>query len=316
MRALFLGTSSFAVPALEKLIDDSGIEVVGVITQPARKAGRGLRLRQPPVQVVAAHHRLPILQRDQIRGDRDDLAWLREKQPEVGVVVAFGQLLPRAFFEFPALGTLNLHASLLPAYRGAAPIARALLQGETRTGVTVIRIDEGLDTGDILAQAGQDVGEEETAGELEGRLARLGAELLTGTLPGYATGSILPRPQDHSRSTYAPLLRKEEGRIDWSLPAHRIHDQIRALDPWPVAFTSFRDQLTRVWKSRLVETDQSRVRAAQAGEVLDCNSGGIFVCCGEVSTLSLLELQLTDRRRLPALDFANGVGLRAGEVLT
>ncbi len=316
MRAVFLGTSSFAVPSLEKLISDPQVEVVGVITQPARRAGRGLRLRQPPVQAAAARHGLPILQKARVRGDRDSLDWLRERQLQVAVVVAFGQLLPRSFFEHPPLGTLNLHASLLPAYRGAAPVARALLQGETRTGVTVIRVDEGLDTGGILTQTGLGIREEETAGELEVRLAQLGAGLLVRTLPGYAAGSIPPRPQDDSRASYAPVLRKEEGQIDWSLSAQRIHDQIRALDPWPVAFASFRDQPIRIWKSRLVGADLSRVRAAAVGEVLVCNSSGILVCCGEGSTLNLLELQLTGRRRLPAVDFSNGVGLRAGEMLT
>lgn len=316
MRVVFLGTSSFAVPSLEKLISDPRIEVAGVITQPARRAGRGLGWRQPPIQIAAARQGLRIFQPARVQGDGSSLDWLRERKPQVGVVVAFGQLLPSSFFEHPPLGTINLHASLLPAYRGAAPVARALLEGEVRTGVTLIRINEGLDTGDVLTQAALDIGKDETAAELQTRLAQLGADLLIGTLPDYAAGLIRPCPQKHDRATYAPVLRKDEAGIDWSFPARKIHDQIRALDPWPVAVTFFRNRALRIWKSQVVTSEKSAVHGGSTGEVLVCRMDGILIRCGEGSTLKLLEVQLAGRRRLRARDFANGVGLRMGEILT
>ncbi len=315
MRVLFLGTPDFARTFLEALARNQtrlGVELAGVVTQPDRKSGRGRKLSPPPVKVTARRFQLPILQCARIRGNVEALEFLRNIRPDVIMVVAFGQILPREFFDWPPFGSLNVHTSLLPRYRGAAPVVHAILNGEKETGVTIMKLDEGMDTGDVLAQARTPIGPDVSSGELERQLSRQGVELLLETLPSYLSGGLTARPQDHERATPAPLIRKEDARIDWTRPASRIHDQIRAFNPRPGAFTRFRRERLKVWRSRNPLGSTSPV---PSGQIRTTQKGAIFVGCGENSSLELLELQLANRGRLRARDFINGMKLRSGERL-
>mgnify|MGYP000927572306 CR=1 FL=1 len=313
MRIVFLGTPDFAVPALRRLLaaGRDQYDVKAVITQPDRPAGRGLKPTPSPVKVLAEEAGIPVFQPERIRRDPNIKETLADLDPELMVVVAFGQILPADFFGYPRFGTLNIHASLLPKYRGAAPIARAILNGEKQTGVTIMKIDEGMDTGDILSQRAVTVGNETTAGELEAILAVEGADLLLETIPGYVSGALVPCPQDHSLASYAPPLRKEESPIEWIKNAAALHNQIRAMNPWPVASSSLRDQPVKIWRSVLGPVG---VESGKIGEILAISAVGITVQCGEGSSLCLTEIQLPGRKRLRAFDVANGLKLKVGEV--
>lgn len=315
MRVLFLGTPDFARTFLEALAQNQsrlGMELAGVVTQPDRKSGRGRRLSPPPVKVTALELKLPVFQCARVRGNADAMAFLRQVRPDVMVVVAFGQILPREFFDWPPFGSVNVHTSLLPRYRGAAPVAHAILNGEKETGVTIMKLDEGMDTGDVLAQARASIGPDATAGELEGQLSRKGVDLLLDSLPAYLSGRLQARPQDHGRASLAPLIRKEDARVDWTRPAFQIHDQIRALNPRPGAFTCFRRERLKVWRSR---NPHASCFPVSSGQIRTTGQGAVVVGCGEGSSLELVELQLANRGRLSARDFANGMNLRTGDRL-
>ena len=315
MRVLFLGTPDFARTFLEALARNQtrlGLELAGVVTQPDRRSGRGRKLSPPPVKVTALQLKLAIFQCARIRGNTEALEFLRQVRPDVMVVVAFGQILPREFFAWPPFGSLNVHTSLLPRYRGAAPVVHAILNGEKETGVTVMKLDEGMDTGEVLAQARTSIGPDVTSGELEGQLSRQGVELLLRTLPSYLSGRLQGRPQDHGQASLAPLIGKEDARIDWTRPACQVHDQIRAFNPRPGAFTGFRRERLKVWRSRNPHPSASPV---PSGRIRITEQGAILVGCGEDSSLELLELQLANRGRLRARDFTNGMKLRTGERL-
>jgi len=306
MRVVFFGTPEFAVPSLEALVRE-GHHVLAVVTQPDRPAGRGGELTSPPVKQGARRLGLEVRQPERIR-DGEFIAWLRDLEPEAGVVVGYGKIIPPAIFEFPPHGFINVHASLLPRYRGAAPIEWALAHGETRTGVTTIRIDSGLDTGDILLQEATEIGPEETAEELRRRLAEMGARLLAETLRGLQAGTIVPRPQDHSQATLAPMLRKEDGRIDWSMRAGQIANRVRAFVPWPGAYTWLRGKLIHIWRARPAE-------GAPAGPpgTLQAAEGRLWASCGEQTVLEILELQQEGRKRMPAAEFLRGARLTENE---
>lgn len=315
MRVLFLGTPDFARTFLEALAQNQtrlGLQLAGVVTQPDRKSGRGRKLSPPPVKVTALQFGLPIFQCARIRGDAKALEFLRQARPDVMVVVAFGQILPREFFAWPRFGSLNVHTSLLPRYRGAAPVVHAILNGEKETGVTIMKLDEGMDTGDVLAQSTTHIGPDVTSGDLERQLSRQGVELLLGTLPTYLSGELQARPQDHERATLAPLIRKEDARIDWTRPACRIHDQIRAFNPRPGAFTCFRGERLKIWRSR---NPHASTFPVPGGRIRTTDKNSILVGCGQGTSLELVELQLANRGRLPARDFTNGMKLRSGERL-
>ena len=319
MRVLFLGTPGFAVPSLQALLDFSNpdYELVGVISQPDRPAGRGQRLTPPPVKILAEQSGLPVFQSERLRDDPDALQFLRERDPQLMVVVAFGQILTSEFFEYPKLGTLNVHASLLPKYRGAAPITHTLINGETQTGVTIMKIDEGMDTGDIVSQDTVDVEENTTQGELEDLLAHKGAQLLIETLPPYAKGELRPQPQDHDKATYAPRMAKQDAQIDWNRSAPEIHNWIRALNPWPTAAAHFQGKKVKIWCSQQVEEGEADSRpAGQPGAILELGQDEIIVECGQETLLSLRELQLPNRARISARDFVNGVNPRVGDLFT
>ncbi|MCS7024627.1 MAG: methionyl-tRNA formyltransferase [Bryobacteraceae bacterium] len=299
MRLVFMGTPEFAVPSLEALLG-RGHEVAAVFTQPDRPKGRGQQVTAPPVKQCALAHGLVVYQPERIRQQevREQLASLA---PRVIVVVGYGQILPADMLDLPPLGFLNVHASLLPKYRGAAPIQWAIASGEQRTGVTIMRIDAGLDTGDILRQRETDIGEEETAPELAARLAVMGAELLVETLDEAEQGLIQPQRQNHEEATYAPILKKEDGRIDWSLPARTIYNRIRGFLPWPGAYTTFRGQVLHIWRARVTGE-----RLPYAPGTACTGSNRLLVACGDNTAIECLELQLEGRKKMPASAFLNG----------
>src|SRR4051812_27578517 len=249
MRLVFLGTPAFAVPTLERIVE-AGHEVVMVVTQPDRPRGRGGKSAAPPVKEAALRLGLPVYQPERVRRP-EAVERLRQRAVDAMVVVGYGQIIPQVVIDLAPVGIINVHASLLPKYRGAAPIQWAIVNGETRTGVTTMRIDAGLDTGDMLLKAETEIDPEETAVELGKRLAVLGADLLVQTLSGLAACSIVPEKQDNAQATYAPLIKKEDGRLDWSQSALAIHNRVRGLQPWPGAFTTFRGQPLHIWRSRV-----------------------------------------------------------------
>ena len=307
MRLVFLGTPEFAAVSLERLVE-AGHQVLCVVTQPDRPRGRGQRPAQSAVKETALRLGLPVYQPERVR-HAEAVERLRALAPDAMVVVGYGQIIPQSVIDLAPLGIVNVHGSLLPKYRGAGPIQWAVANGETRTGVTTMRIDAGMDTGDMLLKAETAIGPEETAVELGKRLAAIGADLLVETLDGLAKGAVVPEKQDASQATYAPLLKKEDGLIDWNQPAQRIHDRVRGFQPWPGAHTSFRGQALHVWKSR---PHASAPGPAPAGALASLKP--LLVSCGS-GALELLEVQLEGRKRISAADFANGQRLTHNEVL-
>ena len=307
MRIVFLGSGSFAVPSLEALLD-AGHDVAALVTQPDREKGRGQALAPPPTKPVAERRGLPVLQPRRVREPEAQEA-LRGLAPELSVVVAFGQILPRSVIDIAPRGTVNVHASLLPKLRGAAPIQWAIANGETETGVTTMLIDEGLDTGPTLLSCATPIGPDETAADLEPRLARMGAELLLETVRGLDEGTIVPAPQDHSRATLAPLLKKEDGRIDWSLPAARVASRARGFHPWPGAFTFHEGRLVKVLRAREAPAAGA---AAEPGTITAVGPLGVTVACGGGAPVHLVEVQPESRRAMTAAAWAAGARIRPG----
>jgi methionyl-tRNA formyltransferase len=305
LRVVFLGTPLFAVPTLEAMVR-RGYEVAAAITQPDRPRGRGRNAVAPPVKAAAARLGLPVFQPERVRRP-EAVELLRNLAPDAMVVVGYGQIVPQSIIDIPRLGILNVHASLLPKYRGAAPIQWAIARGETRTGVTIMRIDAGLDTGDVLLTEETAVLSEENAIELGERLAAMGASLLVNALDKWAAGEIVPEKQDNSQATYAPILKKEDGRIDWRSPAAAIHNRVRGFQPWPGAHTGFRGQTLNVWKSR-----PAKSVSEPPGTIV--RTRPLLVACGG-EALELLEVQLEGRKRMAAADFVNGQRLAENEVL-
>jgi len=307
MKLIFLGTPEFAVPTLEALVS-AGHNILEVVTQPDRPKGRHQTLTPSPVKQAALRHNLKVFQPERIR-HADSVAHLRALAPDAMVIVGYGQIIPQSIIDIAPLGVINLHASLLPELRGAAPIQWSIARGHEKTGVTTMRIDSGLDTGDIAMKWETPVDPNETAPELSPRLASAGADLLLQTLIGLANETVKPVPQNSSLATWAPILKKEDGRIDWTLPAQTIHNLIRGLQPWPGAFTMFRGQSLHLWRSRLVAT---KWKLAPGALVQD---EGVFAVAGDGSALQLLELQLEGRKRMPAEVFANGHRITTTEQL-
>jgi methionyl-tRNA formyltransferase len=297
-RVVFMGTPRFAVPSLLVLCKHH--HVVGVVTQPDRPAGRGRSVAASPVKEAALAHGLPIYQPPSLRSSaaREQLArW----QPELIVVAAFGQILPRPVLDLPVQGCLNVHASLLPRYRGAAPIPAAILAGDAVTGITLMRMDEGLDTGPILAQAELPIAPDDTAGSLTEKLAELGARLLVETLPGWLAGAVAERPQDAAQASLCRPLTKEDGWLDWATPAADLERRVRACHPWPGAYTTWQGQVLKVLRARPVA---QHVSGAQRGLVVAL-PGGIGAVAGE-GLLELLEVQLAGKKPMAAEAFVRG----------
>ena len=304
MRLVYLGTPRFAVPTLERLAA-AGYEIAAVVTQPDRPSGRGQQTSASPVKQAALRLGLPVYQPERVRRP-EAVEHLRELAPEAMVVVGYGQIIPQSVIDIPRLGIINVHASLLPKYRGAGPIQWALINGETRTGVTTMRIDAGLDTGDMLLKAEAEIGPEENALELGARLSEMGADLLIRTMEGLAAGTIVPEKQNPADATLAPILKKEDGTIDWNQPEQAIHNRVRGLQPWPGASTTFRGQKLHIWRSR------PAAGTGAPGTLLQVKPP--MVACG-TGALELVEVQLEGRKRIAAADFANGQRLAAGESL-
>lgn len=312
MRLVFMGTPDFAVPSLRALAL-SAHRVVGVFTQPDRPAGRGKQLRPSPVKVAALELGLTVFQPQRIKA-ADSVALLRELKPDCIVVVAYGQLLSKEILDLPPQGCINVHASLLPAYRGAAPIHWAVINGEKVTGVTTMLMDEGLDTGDILLQKELTVASTATTGEIHDTLAVAGSELLLETLQEWESGRLRPTPQSGEPS-YAPLLKRTDEELDWNSSAIILYNRIRGLNPWPGAYTFFRGETLKVWQG-MVETSFPPVNKAEVkpGEIVAITEQGILVNTGE-GLICLTQLQPAGKRIMPARDFVLGRHVKPGEVL-
>jgi len=310
MDLVFCGTPEFAIPTLKMLVG-AGHSLRLVVTQPDRPSGRGQELAVPPVKQLAQSLGLSVVQPDKIKNNLEFRAQLESLRPAAIIVVGYGRIIPKWMIDLPPHGNINLHGSLLPKYRGAAPIQWAIARGETVTGVTTMRIDEGLDTGDILLQREMEIDPEDTAVTLAPRLAEIGAELMLETLPGLEAGSIQPRKQDHTQATLAPILEKEEGRINFSRPATEILNLLRGFQPWPGAFTSFRSKNLTLHRARLAAYG---IGPLVPGEMKVAGQD-LFLGCGEGTALEVLELQPEGKRRMTAKDFIHGYRPKAGETL-
>ncbi|MFI5072868.1 MAG: methionyl-tRNA formyltransferase [Terriglobales bacterium] len=307
MNLVFCGTPAFAVPTLERLVEARS--AVGlVVTQPDRPRGRGMALEASPVKQKAIQLKIPVRQPEKIKNNDEFRNELIGFNPEAIIVVGYGRIIPQWMIDLPPMGNINLHASLLPKYRGAAPIQWAIALGESITGVTTMRIDSGLDTGDILLQKEVAISGDDTALTLGPTLASVGAELMIDTLRGLRAGTLQPQPQDNASATLAPILKKDDGGIDFHRSAIEIYNRLRGFQPWPGAFTTFRKKNLNVWKAK------PQPRAVSEGELL-IEDGNLLVGCGHDSSLALLELQPEGKKRMSAHDFIQGYRPQNGEYL-
>lgn len=305
MRVVFMGSPDFAVPPLQALLDHHDVALV--VTQPDKRAGRGKRMSAPPVKELAVAAGVPVLQPASARGP-EVVAALRETGAELGVVVAYGKILPRGVLEAFPRGCVNVHASLLPRYRGAAPIQWAILRGETETGVTIMQLDEGMDTGPMLCKRSLGIAPDDTAGTLFQRLAPLGAELLLDAMGGLERGAIVAEPQDAAQATYAPMLKKDDGAVDWTRSAVEVRDHVRGMDPWPGAFTGLGQTRLRVFLAALAQG------SGQPGQVLGVDERGLMVACGD-GAVTIAAVQAPGGRRMEARAFAGGHHIPPGTIL-
>jgi methionyl-tRNA formyltransferase len=302
-----MGTPEFAAPTLERLVQ-AGHDCVGVWTQPDRPKGRGQQLAFSPVKETALRLGLTVHQPERIRKP-DQIEVLRALAADIMVVVGYGQIIPQAIIDLPRLGIVNVHASLLPKYRGAAPIQWAIANGETVTGVTTMLINAGLDTGDMLLRAETAIGGDETAEDVSQRLAELGADLAVRTLPGLETKTILPEPQDDSQASWAPVLKREDGLIHWDSSAYEIHNRARGFRPWPGAYTTWRGQRLHIWRSKPHDISLGRLGSVHI------EGRRLMAACGSNTALEIQDLQLEGRKRVSAEAFVNGHRLGADEML-
>lgn len=302
-----MGTPDAAVPTLKRCLED-GHEVVAVWTQPDRLAGRGNKLSAPPVKEFALEHGLTVHQPTKIKTE-DAAALFSSYKADAAIVVAYGRILPATFLNAPRLGCINVHFSVLPKYRGAAPVNWAIVRGESETGVTTMQVEEGLDTGPVLLQRATGIGEEETAPELMRRLAFVGADLLSETLR--RVDEIEPRAQLEEEATLAPVLKREDGLINWSLPAAEIERRVRGFQPWPNAYTSYDGRRLIIWRAAV----ENETQKGAAGEIVEAHGDSLRVACGEGRALRLLEVQPEGKRRMSARDFLNGARVGLSEKL-
>ena len=308
LRIVFCGTPAFAAPSLRLLAAQPDFQIEGVVTQPDRPRGRGQEPASPAVKEAAIEAAIPVYQPETIKADAA-LEYFQRVAPDAVVIIAYGQIIPRRLIEIPRLGWINLHASLLPKYRGAAPINWAIANGETRTGLTTMQIDAGLDTGPALLKYETEIAPDETAAELTARLAEAGAPLVAETLRQLDRGEITPAPQDNSQATFAPALKKEDGRVDWSLAAQKIYNRIRGFQPWPGAFTTFRGKNCQIWGKPLKPV----AAGGENGLLLPTREDGLLVICGGTSVLRVEFAQLEGRNRVTGAEFARGVRIVPGE---
>ena len=309
MKIVFMGTPPAAVPTLERILRD-GHEVVAVYTQPDKPAGRGNRIAFSPVKEFALQNDLKVFQPVKIKTP-EALETFKSHAADVAIVVAYGRILPETFLQAFPKNAINVHFSLLPKYRGAAPVNWAIVKGETTTGVTTMRMDAGLDTGDILLQRETEIGGGKTAIELMAKLAALGADLLSETLA--MIDELTPQKQDDDLATFAPILKKEDGLIDWNLTATEIKNRVRGFQPFPSSFTKFQDKKLTVWKAK--EMENGKWKTENGGEILEAKGDSFVIACGQQSALQIEELQIEGKRRMTARDFLNGAKISVGEKL-
>jgi methionyl-tRNA formyltransferase len=319
IKIVFCGTPRLAVPTLNSLLTQPAFEIAAVITQPDRPSGRGLQVSFSPVKEVALAAGVPIHQPEKIRAPEMQEI-LESMAPDCIVIIAYGQIIPARLLPIPRYGWINLHASLLPKYRGAAPINWAIANGETLSGLTTMRIDAGMDTGDTLIQSPMEVGPRETTPELAARMAEAGAPLMADTLRGIAQGTLAPQPQNHHEATYAPILKKEDGRIDWSRPASEIYNRMRGFTPWPGAYTTFRGRICHIIAEPVSnEWQEGRPQdlATAAHRTLPgtprATKAGLLVSCGGATELRVSSVKMEGAKKVDALEFTRGVQLTEGE---
>jgi methionyl-tRNA formyltransferase len=308
LKLVFCGTPAFAVPSLRALLADSYFQVAAVVTQPDRPRGRGKKTASSPVKDAALEAGVPVYQPEKIKSE-SSLDYFKRLMPDVVVIIAYGQIIPASLIAIPRLGWINLHGSLLPKYRGAAPINWAIINGEKVTGLTTMQIDPGLDTGPMLLKYQTGIGPDETTLDLYAQLAEAGAPLIVETLKKLDRGEIAPTPQDNSQASLAPPLKKEDGRIDWFLPAPKIYDRIRGLQPWPGAFTTFRGATCRIWGKPL----EPLAAGGMPGIILPTQEDGLLVICGVSTVLHVEQVQIEGRNRISDREFMNGARIGPGE---
>ena len=304
-----MGTPNAAVPSLERILAD-GHEIVAVYTQPDRPSGRGNKLTAPPVKEFALQNNLEVFQPTKIKTP-EALETFKSHKADVVVVVAYGRILPLSLLTAFPKGAINVHFSLLPKYRGAAPVNWAIINGEEKTGVTTMKMDVGLDTGDILLVSETEIGEEENSIELMERLSFSGADLLSETLEKF--DELTPQVQNHDEATLAPIMKKEDGKIDWSLSAKEISNRVRGFQPFPTSFTKYDGKKLTIWKARAIEIEDAR--AENIGEIIEAKGDKLLIACGNQTVLQVEELQIEGKRRMTTRDFLNGVKINVGEVL-
>jgi len=310
-KIVFMGTPDFSVPVLQRILQD-GYEVIAVVTQPDRPVGRKRVLTPPPVKVEALKHNIPVYQPEKIRV-REELDKILVLQPDLIVTAAFGQILPKELLDAPKLGCINVHASLLPELRGGAPIHYAILEGKKQTGITIMYMAEKLDAGDILTQAAVDITEEDNVGTLHDKLSVVGADLLSATLPKLIAGELVSIPQDDEKATFAPNIKREQEKIDWSASGEDIYNKVRGLNPWPVAYTTLQDKVLKVWKAEKVVSDAQAV----PGEIIKREEDGFIVQTGNETAIKITELQPAGKKKMTSFDYLRGAGsqLQVGEQL-
>ena len=316
LKIVFCGTPAFALPTFHHLLPQPDFQITGVVTQPDRPRGRGNSLASSPVKEAAIAADIPVYQPEKIRSE-ESFEYFQQMAPDAVVIIAYGQIIPQRLIEIPRVGWINLHGSLLPKYRGAAPIHWAVANGETRTGLTTMRIDAGLDTGPTLLRYETKIGPHETSPDLYARLAEAGAPLMAATLRGLENGSVAPTPQDNSQATLAPPLKKEDGKIDWSFAAQKIDNRMRGFKPWPGTFTSFRGKICQVWGR---PTDGETGSAGSGRALIGKLPGSLFeighrlfAACGAGTVLEIESLRIEGKKRMATRDFLNGAHLKPGE---
>ena len=316
LKIIFCGTPAFALPTFHQLLGQSDFQITGVVTQPDRPRGRGNSLAGSAVKEAAIAAQIPVYQPEKVRS-QESFEYFQQMAPDAVVIIAYGQIIPQRLIEIPRLGWINLHGSLLPKYRGAAPIHWAVANGETRTGLTTMRIDAGLDTGPTLLRYETKIGPDETSPDLYARLAEAGAPLMAATLRGLENGTVAPTPQDNSQATLAPPLKKEDGKIDWSFAAQKIYNRMRGFKPWPGTFTSFRGKICQLWgKPTDGETGSAGSGRALIGKLpgsLFESGHRLFAACGAGTILEIESLRIEGRKRMATRDFLNGAHLKPGE---
>ncbi len=309
-----MGTPEFSVPSLERLVAD-GHDIAAVFTQPDKPAGRGKHLHEPPAKTFALERGIAVHQPARIKSNEEVRAIFESISPDACVVAAYGKILPVSMLAIPRLGCINVHASLLPKYRGAAPINWAIANGEIETGVTIMQMDAGMDTGPMLAKTAIKIGDEETAPELSSRLARAGAELLSETLSRIALGEIEPVLQDSDEATYAPMLKREDGLIDGRMTAREIANRVRAFQPWPGSYTRFRGGKLIIWRARAM-SELTAADGIESGTVVNIDDTAMTIACASSTALHIEEIQVEGKRRMSAREFVNGARLKVGDSIT